>query len=331
MRDAMSLLDQVIAFSGDEAHGDDVARVLGVADRRDPARARDGARRRGRAGVPRRGRAPRAAGVRPRRTSRRTCCGTCATSSSRRCGRADGARGRGCASCWTWPTRRSRDVLELAGRAEPTISRGSSRASRKAFDDVVKSGQPRMALEMALVRLARRPPLLPLDELLVARRRPRAAPRRPAPPPGPAPRGRRRRRAEARDLGSPSFGRARRPARRRTRRRTRSARRRRPQGGCTPLASPRAEPMPELAPPRGAACRRRPPARPRRRGAPTAPPDLDVWRAVLDRVRAAARPSRRCSSTPCRSRSTAARVVVGFEPSAASSARERASRTRWRP
>jgi DNA polymerase-3 subunit gamma/tau len=34
------------------------------------------------------------------------------------------------------------------------------------FDDVVRSGQPRSALEMLLVRLASRPPLLPLDELL---------------------------------------------------------------------------------------------------------------------------------------------------------------------
>ena len=33
MRDAMSLLDQVIAFSGTKLGGDDVARVLGVADR----------------------------------------------------------------------------------------------------------------------------------------------------------------------------------------------------------------------------------------------------------------------------------------------------------
>src|SRR5262249_43934450 len=33
MRDAMSLLDQVIAFGGTELKGDDVARVLGVASR----------------------------------------------------------------------------------------------------------------------------------------------------------------------------------------------------------------------------------------------------------------------------------------------------------
>ena len=36
----------------------------------------------------------------------------------------------------------------------------------RAFDDIARSAQPRATLEMALVRLARRPLLLPLDELL---------------------------------------------------------------------------------------------------------------------------------------------------------------------
>jgi len=36
----------------------------------------------------------------------------------------------------------------------------------RSFDDIVRSGQPRAALEMALVRLSRRPPLVPVDELL---------------------------------------------------------------------------------------------------------------------------------------------------------------------
>ena len=36
----------------------------------------------------------------------------------------------------------------------------------QAFDDIVRSGQPRAALEMPLVRLARRPPLLPIDEFI---------------------------------------------------------------------------------------------------------------------------------------------------------------------
>ncbi len=36
----------------------------------------------------------------------------------------------------------------------------------QSFDDVVRSGQPRAALEMLLVRLARRPPLIPIDDLV---------------------------------------------------------------------------------------------------------------------------------------------------------------------
>ena len=33
MRDALTLLDQVVAFSGDKLHGKDVAQKLGIADR----------------------------------------------------------------------------------------------------------------------------------------------------------------------------------------------------------------------------------------------------------------------------------------------------------
>ena len=36
----------------------------------------------------------------------------------------------------------------------------------RAYDDVARSAQPRAAFEMALVRLAQRPPLLPLDDLI---------------------------------------------------------------------------------------------------------------------------------------------------------------------
>jgi DNA polymerase-3 subunit gamma/tau len=39
MRDALSILDQVIAFGGDSLKGDEVARVLGVADRQALRRA----------------------------------------------------------------------------------------------------------------------------------------------------------------------------------------------------------------------------------------------------------------------------------------------------
>ncbi len=80
------------------------------------------------------------------------------------------------------------DVVELASRAEVDDLSRLFQGFSRAFDDVVRSGQPRTALEMALVRLARRPPLLPLDELLA---RVGDLERRlgGAPPPGPSPRG----------------------------------------------------------------------------------------------------------------------------------------------
>src|SRR5262249_39086911 len=53
----------------------------------------------------------------------------------------------------------------VAGASVDDLTRLHQGFSR-AFDDVVRSGQPRAAFEMALVRLAQRPPLLPLDELV---------------------------------------------------------------------------------------------------------------------------------------------------------------------
>src|SRR5690606_2259563 len=58
------------------------------------------------------------------------------------------------------------DVLELAKTSNADdLTRVFSGFSR-GFDEIVRSGQVRASLEMTLVRLARRPPLLPLDELL---------------------------------------------------------------------------------------------------------------------------------------------------------------------
>ncbi len=58
------------------------------------------------------------------------------------------------------------DVVTLSARtALEDLSRLYLGFSR-AFDDIVRSAQPRAAFEMALVRLSRRPPLLPLDELM---------------------------------------------------------------------------------------------------------------------------------------------------------------------
>src|SRR5206468_3022492 len=119
MRDAMSLLDQVIAWGGQKLTGEDVARVLGVASRKvlhDIAGALVG---------------------------------------------GDAAR-----------------ALEIVAEL-----------ANQGYDDVVRSGQPRAALEMLLVRLARRPPLLPVDELvrrLAALEQRLGGARGPQPPAGPS-------------------------------------------------------------------------------------------------------------------------------------------------
>jgi DNA polymerase-3 subunit gamma/tau len=58
------------------------------------------------------------------------------------------------------------DVVALAARSSADDLTRLHQGFSRAFDDIVRSGQPRSALEMTLVRLARRPPLLPMDELL---------------------------------------------------------------------------------------------------------------------------------------------------------------------
>jgi DNA polymerase III gamma/tau subunit len=58
------------------------------------------------------------------------------------------------------------DVLALAKRADADDLTRIHQGFSRSFDDIVRSGQPRSAFEMALVRLARRPPLMPVEELL---------------------------------------------------------------------------------------------------------------------------------------------------------------------
>jgi DNA polymerase-3 subunit gamma/tau len=59
-----------------------------------------------------------------------------------------------------------RDVEALAKSAQTDDLLRIHQGFSQGFDDVVKSGQPRAALEMLLVRLARRPPLMPIDDLV---------------------------------------------------------------------------------------------------------------------------------------------------------------------
>ena len=64
------------------------------------------------------------------------------------------------------PDTEKADVINLAAAASLDDLMRLHQGFSAGFDDVVRSGQPRAALEMLLVRLARRPPLLPMDELL---------------------------------------------------------------------------------------------------------------------------------------------------------------------
>ena len=161
MRDAMSLLDQVIAWVGGSAERLDaagVARVLGVAARsvlhqlsaavvdHDPA----------------------------------TCLKVVADLAEQGYSLANVARdfleqlrdlvvakvGKNPDQLISMADEELADVKALAARSEvDDLSRLYLGFSR-AFDDIARSAQPRAAFEMALVRLAHRPPLVPIDELL---------------------------------------------------------------------------------------------------------------------------------------------------------------------
>jgi DNA polymerase III subunit gamma/tau len=205
MRDAMSLLDQVIAFSGVELTGDDVTRVLGVADRKilhELASALVAGDAAGCLGVVERLAQqgfdlPHVARDVLQHLRNLVVAKVSAGAQGARVEGAGAAQPSGGGGAQSGPSLRELldladeeigEVVELAARAEiDDLSRLFQGFSR-AFDEVVRSGQPRTALEMALVRLARRPPLLALDELLS---RVGDLERRlgGAPPPGPAPRG----------------------------------------------------------------------------------------------------------------------------------------------
>ncbi|MEO8902211.1 MAG: DNA polymerase III subunit gamma/tau, partial [Polyangiaceae bacterium] len=158
MRDAMSLLDQVIAWGGGKLTGEDVARVLGVASRKvlhDIA----GALVRGEAAL---------------------ALNVIAEVSNQGYDTAHVARdvlgllrdlvvAKVCKEPATLLDLADEEVRDVAALAEATHADDLIRLHQgfsQGFDDVVRSGQPRAALEMLLVRLARRPPLLPIDELV---------------------------------------------------------------------------------------------------------------------------------------------------------------------
>ncbi len=159
MRDAMSLLDQVIAYSGDSLSEADVARVLGVADRKILHEL---------ASALVTGDAPATLGVVHRLAQQGFDIAHVSRDVLRHLrnlvvAKVCGAKGH---ELLDLADEEVTDVLALAASADADDLTRIYQGFSRGFDEITRSGQPRAALEMTLVRLARRPPLLPLDELL---------------------------------------------------------------------------------------------------------------------------------------------------------------------
>ena len=158
MRDAMSLLDQVIAWNDQALDGDSVARVLGVASRQilhDLSAALVG------------GDAARCLEIIGDLANQGYDIATVARDV------LAALRDLVVAKMCKDPA----DLLDLADEERADVKVLSERTSGDdlvrlhqgfsgGYDDVVRSGQARAALEMLLVRLARRPALIPIDDLV---------------------------------------------------------------------------------------------------------------------------------------------------------------------
>jgi DNA polymerase-3 subunit gamma/tau len=161
MRDAMSLLDQVIAYGSAQISAEDVTRVLGVADREVLSKLTAAVLK---------GDAAAALDVLDAVSKQgfdlvHLC-------------RDFLHHIRNVVVAKVCTPSKARELLDLAEEeVEDAIALAQTSDAddltrlfsglSKAYDDIVKSGHVRAALEMTLVRLARRPPLLPLDELLL--------------------------------------------------------------------------------------------------------------------------------------------------------------------
>jgi DNA polymerase-3 subunit gamma/tau len=238
MRDAMSLLDQVIAWNDQKLDGDSVARVLGVASRKvlyDIAAALVS------------GDAARCLAVVSELSNQGYDVATVARdllSLFRDLVIAKVCKEPG--DLLDLADEERKDILSLAAKNDADDLIRVHQGFSSGFDGVVRSGQPRAALEMLLVRLARRPPLIPIDDLI---QRLQSLERRLGGPP-------------EREPPAPQGGRGGGPER------------------APPPRGPRADP-PEPAP-----VRRTAPEPPSTPVAAAENPDLAVFRSVVDRLRA---------------------------------------------
>ncbi len=158
MRDAMSLLDQVIAWKSDKLEGESVALVLGVASRQvlhDLASAMVEAKTQDTLQIVEQ---LSNQGFDLSHVARDFLGLLRDLVVAKACQDPD--------NLLDLPDSEKADVIALAASANLDDLMRLHQGFSAGFDDIVRSGQPRAALEMLLVRLARRPPLLAMDELL---------------------------------------------------------------------------------------------------------------------------------------------------------------------
>jgi DNA polymerase-3 subunit gamma/tau len=178
MRDALSLLDQVIAFSPKRLVGDEVRRVLGVAGYMALTDIAEAVLR-GRAGQALEGIAALSNQSCDLTVGARDLLGVLRdVTVAKLCKEPD-------ALLDLSDDERQR-VKELAAGFDEAELLRVQRGFASGFDDVSRSPEPRAALEMLLARLALRPALLPLDDLLqrLAELEARLGSGRPPPPAG---------------------------------------------------------------------------------------------------------------------------------------------------
>ncbi|MFO0662037.1 MAG: DNA polymerase III subunit gamma/tau [Polyangiaceae bacterium] len=158
MRDAMSLLDQAIAWAGQDLKGAEVAKVLGVASRSSlhvlaeavvDGRAEDALR--GVSGLAEQG-------FDLGQLSRDLLAHFRDLVVTKVCKDPSGLL--------DVADHERADIEGLAKRSDADDLVRIHQGFSKAFDDILRSPMPRAALEMTLVRLARRPPLAPVDVLV---------------------------------------------------------------------------------------------------------------------------------------------------------------------
>ena len=158
MRDAMSVLDQVIAWGGQKLLGAEVARVLGVASHSvlyDLASALQG------------GDAARSLSIVADLANQGYDIGHVARDLLALLRNLVVAKVvKEPEGLLDLPDEEAADVKQLAAGADADDLNRLYHGFSQGFDEVVKSERPRMALEMLLVRMARRPPLLPIDDFV---------------------------------------------------------------------------------------------------------------------------------------------------------------------